>query len=225
MDAIKLSLHRFRLGGASPHLAPVTICLFSADVEHIFGRVCVIVTFVSAIPFEVIKESSRVLSNVAEVDGLASSHQEEKSVKFLEENSGRLMDRAENSLSRVRQFAEECNDRPSTLRVKTRCRFVEEDQQRRFRSELDPDGQKLALLHVEAFSGGTNNGLCEIFHGEHFDNLFHEFILFRDCDCLWLAEVGRETEGFPDSSAFEVEILLLDIATGKMLDLVFVLHE
>lgn len=75
---------------------------------------------------KVLDESVRVLADVAEVDSLATLLEEEEAIEDLEELGRRLMDGAKDSLALVGETPQERADRPSTLGVETRCRFVKE---------------------------------------------------------------------------------------------------
>lgn len=69
----------------------------------------------------------------------------------MEKDSRRLMDCAENSLSVVGKFTEECANRPRGLTVKTRCRFVEEEKERWLGCKLYTDCKSLPLLDIKSY--------------------------------------------------------------------------
>lgn len=63
-------------------------------MKHPLGRIRVMRTRGSAIPFEVVDQCARVRPDVTVVNGLATTREEKKPVEGLEENSRWLMNRA-----------------------------------------------------------------------------------------------------------------------------------
>jgi hypothetical protein len=147
------------------------------DLEHPFSWVLVITTSSSTLLLKVVKQSTRVLTNVSKVHGLTTTSKEEKSVKLLEQNGTGLMDGAEDSLSCVGKLAKEGDNSPRALRVQTAGRFIKEKQQLGLGSEFDTDSQKLALLNVETFSGDTDDSAGKVAHVEHVNDLLNPFML------------------------------------------------
>lgn len=109
-------------------ILPLTRGASIDNLKHKLGRVLLVITLSRAVTLKVVEKSPRVLANRAEVDSLSSLCQEQESVEFLEENSARLMDSAENGLSSIGELAEESANRPSRLTVETGGRFVQEKQ-------------------------------------------------------------------------------------------------
>jgi len=122
VDILNLADDSLRLFALVPECWPVHV--FSAlgvvyNLQHIFCRVLLIITVPSAIGLEVVQHGARVLANVSEVDGLATLRKEEKTIECLKEDSARLVNGTENSLTIVGELAEECTNSPGGLRVET----------------------------------------------------------------------------------------------------------
>lgn len=218
MELLDLLLDLAILFAVVPGLDPVMV-LTTNDLEHVFSGVLVVVALAGAVALEVAEKSAGLFTDVAEVDGLATFAEEQESVELLEQDSARLVDGAEYSLSTIGQLAEEGTDSPGTLRVQSTSRFVQEEEKLRLRGEFHADCEELALFHVQAFSGDADDCLCEIFHVEHLDDVFDVVILLLGAYGLGLAEYCGEAERFADGGGFEVEILLLDV-TGFALEAV-----
>jgi hypothetical protein len=73
----------------------------------------------SIVSAEVFLDSSSVVANVTEVDGLSTLCKKQKSVKLGEEQSGRLMDRYQDGLANVGELAKESNSIESGLTIQT----------------------------------------------------------------------------------------------------------
>jgi hypothetical protein len=84
---------------------------------------------------------------------------------------------AEDSLPCVGELAKEGDDSPRALGVKTAGRFVEEEEELGLSGEFDTDGEKLALLDVETFSGDADDCTGKVSHVEHVDDLLDPFVL------------------------------------------------
>jgi hypothetical protein len=105
-------------------------------------RVGILITGWGSITLEIFQHRRRLVSNVTKVDGLATLAKEEKFIKQLEKLSRRLVNanqvqnentirhiqnlRAQNGLSTVCEFAEECYDGPSRLGIETRRGLIKE---------------------------------------------------------------------------------------------------
>lgn len=63
------------------------------NLKHILSRILLIVALSGTRPLKVIKQSSGVLADITKVDCLTSFGKKQKAIEFLEQDSGRLMDR------------------------------------------------------------------------------------------------------------------------------------
>ena len=149
----KLRLNLCQLRTAIPNFNEVADCdgtrSSTNDVKHPFSGIGIGRAGRSTIPLKVVDESARVGTDVTIVDGSASASEEEKTVEFLEEESGRLMNRAKDGLSIRSELSEEFADRPGGLTVQARRWFVEEEKELRLRGKFDTDSKSFALLDVE----------------------------------------------------------------------------
>jgi hypothetical protein len=176
------------------------------DLKHVFSGVLLFAAGSSTVRLEVLEQRARVLSNVTEVNGLTTLGQEQQAVERLEENSAGLMDGAENSLPRVSELTQERADRPRALRVKSTGRLIKEEKQLGLSSELDTDGQQLALFNVETFSWDSNDGIGKVFHVQHLDDVLDKVVLFLLADSLWLAKHCTKTQAFTNSGSFQMQV-------------------
>ena len=166
---------------------------------------------------EVFEHGLRVLPEVAKVDGLATLLQQQEAVEGLEQLGRRLVDGGEDGLSVVRELAQQQHDRPRRLRVETRSRLVEEDEQGRLGDQLDTDSETFALLDVETHSDFADDRLCVRFHLEELDDLLDKLELFRLRNRARLTEQSGELESLADGGGRHVDVLLLDV-TGLALE-------
>ena len=200
---------------------PVFVADFRGDtssdsVEHPFCWVSV-GRAVGAVLVEVVDQNVRVLADLSEVDGLASSLQQEQSVEVFEKGSVGLMDGAENGLTSSCQFAKETDDVKSTLAVKTGSRFVQEQQQLRLSSQLDSDRYSLPLFNCKACFRVTNNGVGNIFHFEQRNNFLNVGVLLRLRCFVRLSEIRGESQSFANGLGTFVDIKLFSV-TGTTLE-------
>lgn len=161
---------------------------------------------------EVFEHGLRVLAEIAEVDGLAALLQQQEAVESLEQLGRRLMDGGEDGLSVVRELAQQEHDRPRRLRVETRSRLVEEDEQGRLGDQLDTDSETLALLDVETHADFADDRLRVRFHLEELDDLLDKLELLRLRDRARLTKQCRELKGLADGGGRHVDVLLLYVA-------------
>lgn len=96
------------------------------DVDHELGRVVVGVRL-DAVSGKVLLHLGTVLSEVAEVDRVATSSEKQESVELVEEKSGRLVDSDEHGLSLVGKLSEEPENVVRALSVKTRGGLCEKE--------------------------------------------------------------------------------------------------
>ena len=129
------------------------------DFQHPLCRIGGGWTLVGSVALEVARHLMRILTNFAKVHRPATSGKEQQAVEALEEHSGRLMDCAEDGLSRILQFLHEIQNSPRGLGIQTRGRLVKEEKKVRLRGKLDTNGETLALLDVQTLTRDTDDGL------------------------------------------------------------------
>lgn len=173
-----------QLVGIRPDLAPVFVAdawrLARSDgVEHPFGWIRVRRAD-RAVLFEVVAQNLGIPTYVAEVDRLAAPLEEKQAVEVLEERGIRLMDGAEDGLPGGGELAEKTDDVKGGLRVETRRRFVEEQEELGLGGEFDADGDSLALFDGQAGLGLADDGIGDILHLEQRDDLLDIGILLFD---------------------------------------------
>ena len=154
----------------------------------------------------------RVLAEVAKEDRRAALFEKQEAVELLEELGRRLVDRSEDGLAVVGELAEEEHDRPRRLRVETRGRLVEEDEEGGLGGELDADREALALLDVEAHADLADERLGVRLHLEELDDLLDVGELLGLGRRARLTEEGREDEGLAHRRRRHVRVLLLAVA-------------
>ena len=96
------------------------------------------------------------------------------------------MDCAKDGLALVCEFPEESDKVPCALGVQTGGRFIKEEQQFGFASQLDSDGQPFPSFYVQA----EYQSLREILQLEKLDHLFDIGILFFLGNVLGLTKVS-----------------------------------
>jgi len=138
--------------------------------------------------------------------------QEQHTVKDLEELAARLMDGAQNCLAVLSEGPQESHDGPSTLRVETGGRLVQEEKKLWLCSELDTDGSALAVLDAE----GTNDGVCVVLEATHLETLVDVGLLLSERDLRRLAELGGEKKCLANGGLWLVRIGLLAVTAAKM---------
>jgi hypothetical protein len=119
MQFIDLALNTLGFLALLPHIEPLLSVLVLAsvdDLQHVLRWILIFTALASAVCFEVFQESVRVLAEFAEVNSLATTGEEEKTVEFLEQDGGRLVDGAEDGLASGTEFTEEGDDGPRALR-------------------------------------------------------------------------------------------------------------
>lgn len=87
----------------------------------------------------------RVLTNGTKVDTLTAALKEQEAVEGLEDQGVRLVDCAENRNTGTGKLLEETSDTEGTGRVETRGGLIEEEQEVGLGSELNTNGDKLAV--------------------------------------------------------------------------------
>ncbi|TKW53776.1 hypothetical protein CTA1_1208 [Colletotrichum tanaceti] len=209
VDPVNLGLDAGPLGARPPHGVPVLAPRVGAvvdDLEHVLGRVLVVAAGPGAVGLEVVEQGARVVANVAKVDGAAAAGEEQQAVELLEQDGAGLVDGAEHGLARVGELAQERADGPRALRVEPAGGLVEEQEQLGLGRQLDADGQELALLHVEALARHAHDGVGEVAHVEHVDDLLHEGVLLLAADGPGLAQHGAEPQALADGCRGHVEV-------------------
>jgi hypothetical protein len=83
MNAINLALKSLSLSALLPYAMPIAL-LIASDLEHVFRRVLIGTALASAISFEVVEQSVRVFSDIAEIDRLPATTEEKETVELLE---------------------------------------------------------------------------------------------------------------------------------------------
>lgn len=122
------------------------------------------------------------------------------------------MYRTQNSLSAPCELLDQVANSPGSLRVQTRRRFVEEEQQFRPGRQLDTNGQSLALLDIEALARLADNGTSKILHLEHRHNTVNVSQLVLPRNASGLAQQRAELDCLAHRHGFEVQVLLLHVA-------------
>ena len=102
--------------------------------------------------------------------------------------------RADNSLSVVGQSHKEAHDSPSTLRVQSRGRLIQEQQKLGLSSELDSDSQPLPLLDTQA----TNDSIGILLQTTHQQTFLNIRPLLFHRNILRLTKNGREKDRLAD---------------------------
>jgi hypothetical protein len=97
-------------------------------------------------------------------------------------------------------------DDATYLTIKTRCRLVEEEEQLWLRSKFNTDGEKLALLNVQALAGHTDHCASELGHIEHLNDLLDIVILLFLADVLGLPQHCTEAKRLSHGSSLEMQI-------------------
>ena len=98
------------------------------------------------------QKSIRILAPTPLLDrtySFATPFQQQKTIKAGEQEGRRLVDRAKNGLALVRELPQEPDDVPRALTVQPGRRFIQEQQELRFRSEFDTDRKTLASFDVQ----------------------------------------------------------------------------
>ena len=97
---------------------PVFSVRASYHVDHVFCRVGV-GRAGSVVSTEVLLDSRCVVTDVTEVDSLATLCEKQKSIELSEQKGGRLMDGDQNGLTNVGELAKETNSVESGLTVQS----------------------------------------------------------------------------------------------------------
>ena len=131
LDLFDLCQHLLVLGRVKPVVLPVAVTnagreAGSYGIEHELGRVDV-GRAERAVTGEVVAEDVAVGADVTEVDGFAATLEQEELVEGLNEQRGRLVDGTEDGLAVVCELAQEADEVPCALTIKTGCRLVEEE--------------------------------------------------------------------------------------------------
>jgi hypothetical protein len=170
---------------------------------------------------KIVDQGLRILPDIAEVYCFPAFGEEEETIEFLEQNSGRLVDSAKNSLAVIRELSEQSADRPRSLGVKTRGWFIEEEEESRLRSKLNTNSEALSLFNIETccslvegpnyfahfktrenvkrtFTRNSNNGIGIGFHLQDLDNLIDIRNLLVVRGRLRLTENGAECQSLSD---------------------------
>lgn len=127
------------------------------------------------------------------------------------------------------------------MAVQPRRRFVEEEEEVRFGSELNADCETFSLFNIETYkvnpimlaksrpmntqvkkkretkaqhtlAGNTNNGVRVPSHLEQLDDLLDVVILVLQGHRRGLSQRRAKPEGLPDRGRLEVDVLLLHVA-------------
>lgn len=150
LDLTNVALDLSEFLRISPYISPIAVTnarsgTSTDGIEHPLGRVG-IRRAVSTVAMEVVKENMGVFADVTEVNTLATPLEKEQSVEVFEKSRVGLMDSAQDGLASGSKFAKETNDVESTLRIETRSRLVQEQEELRLGSEFDTYGNTLALF-------------------------------------------------------------------------------
>lgn len=165
-------------------------------LEHELSRVDTGRELGGAVALEIAAEDLGLFANLAEVDRLAATSEEEEAVETSKEHRRRLVDRAEDGLTVVLERLEQVEDSPTRLRVEAGRRLVEEEEELWLGDHLDSDRQALALLDVETFAETTDNGVGVLVHLEKGEDLLNIGELLGPRHTGRLAEQSAELERF-----------------------------
>ena len=177
-------------------------------ITHVFSDFAA----TGAVALKIIQQCLRLLTNVAKVHCFSTLGKEQQSVKVLKEQSTRLMNRSQHSLSVVRKLSHEGTNSPGTLGIQTRSRLIQEDQQLRLCCQLDTNTEKLSLAHVEAITGVSDHSFGKVFHIQHLDHFFHVGVFLLEGNGLGLSQNRTEAKCFTNCRLGQMQILLLYIA-------------
>ena len=130
----------------------------------------------------------------------------------MDEIGRRLVDGADDGLSRRAEFAQEANDGEGGLRVEAGRGLVEEEKERWLCGEFHADGETFLLLDTE----GVDDGVFDVLELQKVDDLVDVFDLFLVGRVAGLSEDGGELEGFADSGGSVVQVHLLDEAGAAL---------
>ena len=117
-DVVEVLVHACRFRRVKPDLMPVFTVRASYHVDHVFRRVGARRAR-SVVAAKVFFDSSRVVTNVTEVDGLATLCKEQKGIELSEKEGGWLMDSDQDGLANVGELAKESDSIESGLAVQS----------------------------------------------------------------------------------------------------------
>lgn len=196
-ELLDMLLNLDQLFGFCPNIAPILIpkagLLAGADnVEHPFCGVRVGGTD-GALLCKVLAEDLGVVADVAKVDTPSAALEEEQTVEVFKERRVRLVDCAEDCLSRGGELAEEADNVEGGLGVEAGGGFVEEEEEFGFSCQFNANcGRLVWEMRRRRYWGRTRNSLlffnCEavgvsdhgvrdIFHLQKPNDLFNIRIL------------------------------------------------
>ena len=116
--------------------------------------------------------------------------------------------RAEDGLSVIGQSPETAHDSPSTLRIQSRCRLVQEQQELRFGGKFNSDGQPLPVLDAQ----GTDDGVRILLQTAHQETLLSVCLLFGRRNVLGLTKNCGEDDRLTDRRSGLVCVHLLTVS-------------
>ena len=153
LDPCKLTAHFDSLRAVNPCLVPIDIRMGAGrstnSSQHPFCRVFAFRALGSTILLKVINEDMRSLADLAKVDRLTTSSEEEETVELFEKHCGGLVDGTENSLTVFSELSKEKKNVPGGLGIETGGGFVEEEKKGRLGDKLNTNGEPLSLFDIE----------------------------------------------------------------------------
>ena len=174
MHLRELLLHLHILRALEEEFVPVLVGrrrrTSTNHIQDVLGGVCVFLTLDAAPLLKVADERHRVLARVPKVHCLATLLQQQQPVELVKELTTRLVDRTQNRLALARQLLQETHNRPCRLRVQTRRRLVQEQQQTRLRRQLHTNRKTLALLHIQTLADLADERLGKRLHLEQLND-------------------------------------------------------
>lgn len=204
LEAIQFHVHNSTFRAFLPSRKPIDMRVRTRgstnSFQHPFSRVGLGRAGRGTVALKIFNHGLGVLANVAKVDSLATTLEEKESVEALEEHGRRLVDGTQDGLSALGEFLKKIKDSPACLRIQTRGRLVDEQQQRRLRGQFDTDSQSLTLLDVETLTGHTDDGVSVLVHIQQLDNLIDVSELLLTGDMSGLAEQSTKVECLTDGS-------------------------
>ena len=193
-----------RLPRGGPVLRDLRIDACADGAQDVLCGVLVVLVMRRSVAFEIFEHGVRIGPDVSEVHSFSAASQKKKAVEVFEQDGGGLVDGAHEGHARV-QFANELHDVVRGLSIKTRCRFCNTNQQKRFEerkrdnerrggriyhqgkeSQTCPqaNSKTLPLLHRDTQTSlhVTNQGITEMCHLHHLQHLLDVFVLLRQRD-------------------------------------------
>src|SRR5690242_20058786 len=127
------------------------------------------------------------------------------------------MNSDQDCLTNICKLPEETNSVESSLTIKTGGSFVQEDQDRGLRDELNTNSNALALLNRQTGTNTSDQCMFEIVQFQKINNSVHVRKLLFVWNLTTLAEKGRKLKSFAHGAEGLMDVELLTI-TGRALE-------